>query len=342
MRALITGITGQDGAYLAKLLLAKGYEVVGAVRRVSSVNTARLSELGILSDVRLVGVDLFEFGNVLRLVEATKADEIYNLAAQSFVGVSFEQPTYTMEIVGLGVVRLLEAIRIFNPKTRFYQASTSEMYGRAPVSPQNEATRFDPCSPYGIAKLYAHQMCAHYRHSFGMHITSGIAFNHESPLRGIDFVTRKITVGLARVKLGELDCLKLGNLEARRDWGYAPEYVEGMWRMLQQKEPADYVLATGRAHSVEDACAAAGQAMGMELVWEGEGLDREGRDRRSNRPVVKVDPAFLRPNEIYHLVGDAAKAATALGWSARTGFETIMSEMAEADLRRVRDDDLRF
>ncbi|ABG03541.1 GDP-mannose 4,6-dehydratase [Rubrobacter xylanophilus DSM 9941] len=316
--ALITGITGQDGAYLAQLLLEKGYRVVGAFRRASMVNTARLDALGIAEHVELVPFDLTDHGNMRRVIEAVAPDEVYNLAAQSFVGVSFEQPVTTGEITGVGVVRLLEAIREVNPEIRFYQASTSEMFGKARETPQNETTPFHPRSPYAASKLYAHWTAVNYREAYGMHASSGILFNHESPLRGVEFVTRKISLGAARIKYGLQEKLTLGNLEARRDWGYAKEYVEAMWLMLQQPEAEDYVVATGESHSVREF---------VETAFEVAGLDWE-------RYVV-TDPAFLRPAEVDFLLGDPSKAKSKLGWEPRTTFRELVEIMVEADLRRA-------
>lgn len=335
--ALITGVTGQDGAYLARHLLGRGYTVVGGVRRTSTRNCWRLTELGVRADVRLLDLDLFEFGNVLRVVEAVRPDEIYNLAAQSFVGVSFEQPLYTGEIDALGVTRLLEAVRVVNPAIRFYQASTSEMFGKAKTVPQAEDTPFHPRSPYGVAKLYAHWITVNYRESYGLHASSGILFNHESPLRGTDFVTRKITLQLAEIKHGRRECLTLGNLEARRDWGYAAEYVEGIHAMLQQAEGDDYVLATGTTHTVRAFVEAAGRALGIPLAWEGTGAKTRGVDTRTGRTIVSIDPAQFRPAEVDLLMGDAGKARARLGWVPATGFEALVAMMAEADDRRVRD-----
>jgi GDPmannose 4,6-dehydratase len=315
---LITGITGQDGAYLAELLLKKGYTVVGAFRRASTVNTARLDALSITEDVKLVPFDLTDHGNMRRVIEAVAPDEIYNLAAQSFVGVSFEQPVTTGEITGVGAVRLLEAIREVNPQIRFYQASTSEMFGKAQAVPQNENTPFYPRSPYAVAKLYAHWTTVNYREAYGMYASSGILFNHESPLRGVEFVTRKITLAAARIKYGLQSQLKLGNMEPRRDWGYAREYVEAMQLMLQQPEPEDYVIATGEAHSVQEFVDAAFEVVGLD--WE--------------RYVV-VDPAFLRPAEADLLVGDSSKAKERLGWAPKTTFKELVALMVEADLRRA-------
>jgi len=316
--ALITGITGQDGAYLAELLLKKGYRVVGAFRRASTVNDSRLDALGIASDVELVPFDLTDHGNMRRVLERVEPGEVYNLAAQSFVGVSFEQPITTGDITGVGAVRLLEVIREVGPDVRFYQASTSEMFGKAQEVPQNETTPFYPRSPYAASKLYAHWMTVNYREAYGMHVSSGILFNHESPLRGSEFVTRKITLAVARIKHGLQDKLKLGTLDAKRDWGYAKEYVEAMWLMLQQPEPGDYVISTGETHSVREFVEEAFKA--VDLDWE--------------RYVV-TDPAFVRPAEVDILLGDSSRAKEKLGWEPKTTFKELVSLMVEADLRRV-------
>jgi GDPmannose 4,6-dehydratase len=315
---LITGITGQDGAYLAQLLLEKGYRVIGAFRRASMVNTARLDALGITDDVELVPFDLMDHGNMRRVIERVEPDEVYNLAAQSFVGVSFEQPVTTGEITGVGVVRLLEALREAKPETRFYQASTSEMFGKARAVPQNEETPFHPRSPYAAAKLYAHWSTVNYREAYGMHASSGILFNHESYLRGAEFVTRKITLGTARIRHGLQSQLRLGNLDAKRDWGYAREYVEAMWLMLQQPEPDDYVIATGETHSVQEFVEAAFEAAGLD--WE--------------RHVV-TDPALVRPAEVDLLLGDPSRARKRLGWEPKVTFKELVSMMVEADLKRA-------
>jgi GDPmannose 4,6-dehydratase len=315
--ALVTGITGQDGAYLAQLLLEKGYRVFGAFRRAGTVATSRLDALGITDGVELLPFDLTDHGNMRRVIDATEPDEIYNLAAQSFVGVSFEQPVTTGEITGVGVVRLLEAIREVNPRIRFYQASTSEMFGNAPA-PQNEKTPFYPRSPYAVSKLYAHWSTVTYREAYGMHASSGILFNHESPLRGTEFVTRKITLGAAYIENGLQSELKLGNLDARRDWGYAKEYVEAMWLMLQQPEPGDYVVATGETHSVREFAEAAFDTVGLD--WE--------------RYVV-TDPALMRPAEVDLLRGDITKVRENLGWEPKTTFKDLVALMVEADLRRA-------
>lgn len=335
--ALITGVSGQDGAYLAQLLLEKGYQVHGAYRRTSSVNFWRMEALGIAGhpNLELVEYDLTDPGCTLRLLQKTEPDEVYNLAAQSFVGVSFEQPVTTAEITGLGALHLLEAIRSVDPTIRFYQASTSEMFGKVQAVPQNENTPFWPRSPYGVAKLFAHWATVNYRESFGIFGVSGILFNHESPLRGREFVTRKITDAAARIKLGKLDTLELGNLDARRDWGHAREYVEGMWRMLQAGEPDTYVLATGRTETVRDFATLAFAAAGIDVQWRGEGAEESGICGRTGKTVVRVNPRFYRPAEVDHLVGDPARARVKLGWQARITLEELCREMVQADLERV-------
>lgn len=334
--ALITGITGQDGAYLAQLLLAKGYRVYGTYRRTSSVNFWRLQELGVAehSNLHLVEYDLTDPGAAIRLLERCRPREVYNLAAQSFVGVSFEKPATTAQITGIGALYLLEAIRIVDPSIRFYQASTSEMFGKVQAIPQNESTPFYPRSPYGVAKLFAHWMTVNYRESYGIFGVSGILFNHESPLRGLEFVTRKITDGLAKLRLGKLKVLELGNLEASRDWGYAPEYVEGMWRMLQTDQPDTYVLATGHTHKVREFVRLAGEAAGFDLEFEGQGENEIGIDRRTGKVLVRVNPKFYRPVEVDLLVGDSSKAKQELGWEAKTLLDELCRLMVEADLRR--------
>lgn len=334
--AIITGITGQDGAYLAQLLLEKGYTVYGTYRRTSSVNFWRLAELGVLNhtQLHLVEYDLTDMGSAIRLLETSGANEVYNLAAQSFVGVSFDQPIATAHMTGLGPVYLLEAIRIVNPKIRFYQASTSEMFGKVQAIPQCEETPFYPRSPYGVAKLYAHWMTINYRESYGIFGCSGILFNHESPLRGLEFVTRKITDGLAKIKLGKLDVLELGNLDAKRDWGYAKDYVEGMWRMLQADEPDTYVLATNRTQTVRDFVTMAAKAAGITIEWQGQGEQEHGVDAATGKVIVRVNPKFYRPAEVDLLIGNPEKAKSKLGWAPKTTLEQLCAMMVEADLRR--------
>jgi GDPmannose 4,6-dehydratase len=335
-KAIITGITGQDGAYLAQVLLDKGYQVTGAYRRTSSVNFWRIEELGIDQHpgLSLVEHDLTDLSNCIRLLENAEPDEIYNLAAQSFVGVSFEQPVTTGEITGLGVTNMLEAIRIVNPKIRFYQASTSEMFGKVQAVPQTEETPFYPRSPYGVAKLYAHWMVVNYRESYDVFATSGILFNHESPLRGREFVTRKITDAVARIKLGKQDLLELGNLDAQRDWGYARDYVEGMHLMLQADEPDTFVLATNRTVAVRDFVTMSFKAAGIELNWQGSGESETATEAGSGRKLVAVNPKFYRPAEVDLLIGDASKAQQVLGWQAGTSLEALCAMMVEADLAR--------
>lgn len=333
--ALITGITGQDGAYLARLLLSKGYSVVGASRRSSSENTGRLAELGIDKDVKIVPFDLAEYSNIHRLIDGLKPDELYNLGAQSFVSTSFDQPIYTAEVDAVAVTRILEAIRTVSPGTRFYQASSSEMFGKAREAPQTEATPFHPRSPYGAAKAYGHWITANYRESYGLHTTSGILFNHESPLRGHHFVTRKITLSFARIKHGQQEVLELGNLDVRRDWGFAGDYVEGMWMMLQQDSPDDYVLATGESHTIREFVEEAGRAFEMDIFWQGEAENTVGIDRKTGAVRVRVNPAFYRPAEVEWLLGDATKAKEKLGWHSKTGLGELVQMMARADDERV-------
>jgi GDPmannose 4,6-dehydratase len=334
--AIITGITGQDGAYLAELLLEKGYTVYGTYRRTSSVNFWRIEELGIAQhpNLHLVEYDLTDLSASIRLLQSTKVTEVYNLAAQSFVGVSFDQPITTAEITGIGPVNLLEAIRIVNPEIRFYQASTSEMFGKVQAIPQLESTPFYPRSPYGIAKLYAHWMTINYRESYNIFGASGILFNHESPLRGREFVTRKITDSIAKIKLGKLDMLELGNMDAKRDWGFAKEYVEGMWRMLQADKPDTYVLATNRTETVRDYVTMAAKAAGFELVWQGEAENEVAVDTKTNKTMVRVNPKFYRPAEVELLIGNPEKAKRELGWEPKTTLEQLCQMMVEADIRR--------
>jgi GDPmannose 4,6-dehydratase len=338
-RALITGVTGQDGSYLAKLLLQKGYEVHGIRRRSSSFNTGRIDPL--IQDPHSEGCrfflhygDMTDYGSLKRTIQLVEPDEIYNLAAQSHVAVSFEQPEYTVESDALGPLRMLEAIRSLGlqGKARFYQASTSEMFGKAQEIPQSETTPFYPRSPYGVAKLYAHWITASYREMYGIYACSGILFNHESPLRGETFVTRKIVRALTRIQLGAQDCLYLGNLEARRDWGHARDYVEAMWLMLQQDGPEDYVIATGKQHSVRDFVCAVAQKLGISLRWEGKGQNEAAFEAGTGERIVAIDPRYFRPAEVENLLGNAAKAREKLGWTPRTSFDELVTEMVREEL----------
>ncbi|BCF88457.1 MULTISPECIES: GDP-mannose 4,6-dehydratase [Paraburkholderia] len=335
-KAIITGVSGQDGAYLTKLLLGKGYQVTGTYRRTSSVNFWRMEELGVMDNpnLQLVEHDLTDAGSTLRLLDTVQADELYNLAAQSFVGVSFDQPSTTAQVTGVGVLNLLEGIRTVNPKMRFYQASTSEMFGKVQAVPQREETPFYPRSPYGVAKLFAHWSTINYRESYGMFATSGILFNHESPLRGREFVTRKITDTVAKIKLGKADVLELGNLDAKRDWGFALEYVEGMWRMLQADEPDTYVLATNRTETVRDFVKMAFAAAGYQLEWSGRNENEKGIDVRTGKTLIRVNPKFYRPAEVDLLIGCADKARDKLGWKPETTLEHLCKMMVEADIAR--------
>ena len=334
--ALLTGITGQDGAYLAELLLKKNYIVYGTYRRTSSVNFWRIEELGIQNhpNLHLVEYDLTDLGTSISLVNRVKPDEIYNLAAQSFVGVSFEQPTTTAQITGLGALNLLEAVRLVNRKIRYYQASTSEMFGKVQAIPQTEDTPFYPRSPYGVAKLYAHWMTINYRESYDIFGCSGILFNHESPLRGREFVTRKITDSVAKIKLDKLDALELGNLDAKRDWGYAKEYVDAMWRMLQADQPDTYVVATNRTETVRDFVSMAFKAAGYELAFEGSAEQEVAKDVATGKTLVRVNPKFYRPAEVELLIGNPAKAKAKLGWAPSTTLEELCEMMVREDLRR--------
>ncbi|CAN7476046.1 GDP-mannose 4,6-dehydratase [Caballeronia sp. LjRoot34] len=333
--AVVTGITGQDGAYLTQLLLEKGYEVHGTYRRTSSVNFWRMEELGVLNHpkLNLVEHDLTDLGATIRLLEMAQPREVYNLAAQSFVGVSFDQPATTAEITGVGALNQLEAIRIVDKSIRFYQASTSEMFGKVQAIPQKEDTPFYPRSPYGVAKLYAHWITINYRESYDIFGSSGILFNHESPLRGREFVTRKITDSVAKISLGKLDVLELGNIDAKRDWGFAKEYVEGMYRMLQADEPDTFVLATNRTETVRDFVTMAFKATGVELNWRGAGEKEEGVDS-NGKVLVRVNPKYYRPAEVELLIGNPAKAKEKLGWEPKTTLEQLCKMMVEEDLRR--------
>ena len=335
-RAVVTGITGQDGAYLSQLLLEKGYTVFGTYRRTSSVNFWRLDELGITdhSNLQLVEYDLTDLSSTIRLLEKAEPQEVYNLAAQSFVGVSFEQPITTAEITGIGALNLLEAIRIIDPNIRFYQASTSEMFGKVQETPQTETTPFYPRSPYGFAKLFAHWATINYRESHGMFASSGILFNHESPLRGKEFVTRKVTDSVAKIYLGLQDQLVLGNLDAKRDWGYAAEYVDGMWKMLQAQEPDTFVLATGRTTSVRQFVQLAFQALNIQVSFEGKGEQEVGFNEKDGRKIVSVSREFYRPTEVDLLIGDPARAKNILNWQAATSLEALCEMMVKTDLGR--------
>ncbi len=345
--ALVTGITGQDGAYLAELLLEKGYRVHGIKRRASSFNTDRIDHLyqdPHEPDPRFVlhYGDLTDATNLIRIVQKVQPDEIYNLGAQSHVAVSFETPEYTANADGLGTLRLLEALRILGMEhdTRFYQASTSELYGQVRETPQTEQTPFHPRSPYGVAKLFAYWITVNYREAYGMYACNGILFNHESPMRGETFVSRKITRALARIRLGLQDTLYLGNLDARRDWGHARDYVEMQWLMLQQDTPDDYVIATGRQYSVREFVEIAADHLGFRLAWQGEGLEEHAIDRRSGRRIVAVDPRYYRPAEVETLLGDASRARERLGWTPRIAFEDMVEEMIREDLQLAERDSL--
>jgi GDPmannose 4,6-dehydratase len=336
-RAVVTGITGQDGAYLAKLLLNYGYDVFGSYRRTSSTNFWRIEELGIRNhpQLQLIEHDLTDLGDSIRLMENTNPDEVYNLAAQSFVAVSFEQPYTTAQITGLGPLNLLEAIRITNPNIKFYQASTSELFGKVQEIPQSEKTPFYPRSPYGVAKLYAHWMTINYRESYNIFATSGILFNHESPLRGQEFVTRKITHGAAEISSGKLSHLELGNLSAKRDWGFAGDYVDGMYRMLQVDTPDTFVLATGRTETVRDFVTMSFKSTGKEIDWRGTDKNEQGIDAETGKVLVKVNPKFYRPAEVELLVGDPSLAKEKLGWAPSTTLEELCSMMVKSDMRRI-------
>jgi len=344
--ALITGVTGQDGSYLAEFLLGKGYEVHGIKRRASSFNTDRIDHL--YQDphepdpqFRLHYGDLGDSTNLIRIFQEIRPDEVYNLGAQSHVAVSFEMPEYTADVDGLGCLRLLEAIRItgLEDKTRFYQASTSEIFGKVRETPQTESTPFYPRSPYGAAKVYAYWITVNYREAYGIYACNGILFNHESPVRGETFVTRKITRGLARIKVGLQPCLFVGNLDAKRDWGHARDYVEVQWLMLQQDKPEDYVIATGEQHSVREVIELAAARLGMTIGWQGKGRNEEGVDQ-DGRTVVKIDPRYFRPTEVDTLLGDASKAKRDLGWEPRTNFRSLVEEMVDSDLEIAKRDDL--
>ncbi|MDY6969126.1 MAG: GDP-mannose 4,6-dehydratase [Spirochaetota bacterium] len=334
-KALITGIRGQDGAYLSKLLLDKGYEVYGADRRSGDSRNWRINELGAENDVKTLYMDLLEKTNIRNIIEKVQPDEVYNLAAQSFVGISFDQPILTSEIDAIGVLRLLAAIKDIKPDAKFYQASTSEMFGKVQEIPQTESTPFYPRSPYGVAKLFAHWMTINYRESYNMFSCCGILFNHESPLRGLEFVTRKITHGIAKIKNNQKEKIILGNLDAKRDWGYAKEYVEGMWLMLQQDKPDDYILSTGETHSVREFVETACRFVDIDIVWEGEGVNTKGIDKKTGKIIVETSPEFYRPAEVDLLIGDPKKAKENIGWEPKTTFRALVEIMMKADLERV-------
>ncbi len=334
--ALITGVTGQDGAYLAKLLLEKNYRVVGAVRRASTLNLPRLAALNIDRDVELQTLDVQDLTSIVRMIETIQPDEIYNLSGQSSPQASFQQPLYTGETSGLGTLRLLEAIRLMNARARFYQASSSEIFGQAQGDMQNEKTDFRPKSPYGVAKLYAHWTVINYRQAYDLHASSGILFSHESPLRGMDFVTRKITATLAQIACGGQQMLMLGNLDNARDWGFAGDYVEAMWLMLQQRDADDYIIASGATYKVREFVTLAAAAMGIDIEFEGKGLKTRGIDKKTGRQMVGVSADFYRPSEPDPLVGDASKAHRILGWQPKVDFEKLVIMMAESDLERAR------
>lgn len=328
-RALITGITGQDGAYLSRFLLDKGYEVHGIRRRASLPNTARIEGL----DLKLHDGDLTDTSSIIRIMQQVEPDEVYNLGAQSHVALSFEMPEYTADVDGVGTLRLLEAIRILNLKSRFYQASTSELFGQVQEIPQRETTPFYPRSPYAIAKLFAYWTTINYREAYGVYACNGILFNHESPMRGEEFVTRKITIGLSRIAAGLQDCIFMGNLDAKRDWGHAKDYVEMQWLMLQQEKPEDFVIATGRQYSVRDFIERAAEVIGITISWEGEGISEVGMIQGTSKIIVAVDPKFFRPAEVETLLGDATKAHTKLGWKPKISFEEMVEEMMLEDLK---------
>jgi len=334
--ALITGIRGQDGAYLTELLLSKGYRVIGTDRRRVDTNNWRMNSLGIKDDdLEYIYMDLLDIGNINRIIQKYQPDELYNLAAQSFVGVSFEQPMLTTDVDALGVLRILDAIRTFSPHTKFYQASTSEMFGKVLETPQSEKTPLNPRSPYGVAKVYGHFITKNYRDSYDMFTASGILFNHESPLRGTEFVTRKITLAVSNMHHGLQEKLVLGNMDAQRDWGFAKEYVEGMWRMLQAEKGDDYVLATGETSTVRKFVEASFAKVGQQIEWEGEGAEERGIDKSTGKTIVEISPDFYRPAEVELLLGDATKAKEKLGWEATTKFEKLVDLMMDADLKLV-------
>ena len=335
--ALITGVTGQDGSYLAQLLLQKNYRVIGASRRASTLNLPRLAYLDIAKDIELRALDVLDTTNVTRIIEEIAPDEIYNLGGQSSVQASFEQPLYTSEVIGLGTLRLLEAVNLVKPDTRLYNASSSEMFGHSETRKVDENTPFYPRSPYGVAKLYAHWAVANYREAYNMHAASGILFNHESPLRGMDFVTRKITATLAQIVNGGQQMLYLGNLDNARDWGFAGDYVDAMWRMLQQDQADDFVIASGHIHSVREFVDLAAQAIGLDVQWQGTGIDEVGVEKKTGRQLIAIDGRFYRPTEPDPLIGDASKARDVLHWTPQISFQQLVEKMALADMARAND-----
>ena len=334
--ALITGVSGQDGAYLSKLLLKKGYRVIGGERRSASGSLWRLKDLNIENDVEITDFELSEFTNIYRTIEKYRPDEIYNLAAQSFVGASFEMPTMTSDITGLGVSRILEAIRQINPDIKFYQASSSEMFGKVSETPQTENTPFYPRSPYGIAKLFGHWMTINYREAYNIFACSGILFNHESPLRGEQFVTKKITMGLSKIKLGLIEYLELGNLESKRDWGYAGDYVEAMYLMLQNNKPDNYVISTGETFSVKDFINTSCNELRIDIEWQGSGIDETAIDKKTGKSIIRINPKFYRPTEVDLLLGNSTKAKKILKWKPKTNFYELVSKMIEYDYNKLK------
>ncbi|HRY30056.1 MAG TPA: GDP-mannose 4,6-dehydratase [Elusimicrobiota bacterium] len=333
--ALITGVNGQDGAYLAQLLLEKGYQVFGAIRSPAEMKLDNLETLGVMNDVKIIPFELLDYANIFRVVEKVNPDEVYNLAAMSFIAMSFEEPFLTSEVTGMGPLRLLEAIRTVNPKIRFFQASSSSMFDQTQKPPQIESTSFHPKNPYAVAKLFAHWTTVNYRETYGMFACSGILFNHESPLRGLEFVTRKITHAAARIKKGLQQDLRIGNLDVQRDWGYAKEYVDAMWRMLQQPQPEDFVIGTGETHSVREFVEAAFKAVDITITWSGNGEGKIGKNAKTGDALITIDPQFFRPTEVDNLVADYSKARRLLGWSPKTQFNDLVKLMVDHDLKKL-------
>jgi GDPmannose 4,6-dehydratase len=337
-RAIITGVRGQDGAYLTKYLLSKGYEVYGVDRRSGGASNWRLNELGVGGELKILYMDLLEMTNIMQVIEKIKPDEFYNLAAQSFVQASFDQPVLTSEVDAIGVLRILETLRIIKPDTKYYQASTSEMFGKVQEIPQRETTPFYPRSPYGVAKLYGHWMTINYRESYNLFGCSGILFNHESPLRGLEFFTRKITNSVAKIKYGMQEKIVLGNLDSKRDWGFAKEYTEAMWLMLQQEKADDYVVATGETHTVREFLELAFKQIDITIEWKDKGVNEKGIDNKTGKELVVLSPDYFRPAEVDILMGDATKAKQRLGWIAKTKFEDLVRMMVEYDLKSVKEE----